>query len=252
MSTAGWYPDPAGNSNLQRYWDGEGWTTQVRPSGTPKRRRAPLLAGLAAVVVLAVAGVVGTVLTRTPQTQSAGSVGSAPFGWYTDPPAYCREGAPSHRNSYPNDGWLHGGGLTTRTPAEWRPGNAPRLPLASDVLIAETPGATIALGALRIGDVFDGASESLAAVETCLRAPNELLKGAPAPTGPAYPVKVPGATSALRRDYQLQGANAGAVSILIVDTGAPESLGLAITVTTGGDDRGPAATELALAELRAG
>jgi uncharacterized protein (AIM24 family) len=29
---AGWYPDPAGGPNTQRYWDGAAWTAQTRPT----------------------------------------------------------------------------------------------------------------------------------------------------------------------------------------------------------------------------
>jgi len=28
---AGWYPDPAGNTTIVRYWDGQAWTEQTQP-----------------------------------------------------------------------------------------------------------------------------------------------------------------------------------------------------------------------------
>jgi uncharacterized protein (AIM24 family) len=30
---AGWYPDPAGDAGIERYWDGEAWTATTRPAG---------------------------------------------------------------------------------------------------------------------------------------------------------------------------------------------------------------------------
>ncbi len=39
MAIAGWYDDPAGNPELERYWDGNQWTTQVRPK--PGQTQAP-------------------------------------------------------------------------------------------------------------------------------------------------------------------------------------------------------------------
>ncbi len=40
MSTpAGWYPDPAGDPSLVRYWDGEAWTNETQPS--PSAEPAP-------------------------------------------------------------------------------------------------------------------------------------------------------------------------------------------------------------------
>ena len=29
----GWYPDPESPATLQRYWDGQGWTDDSRPTG---------------------------------------------------------------------------------------------------------------------------------------------------------------------------------------------------------------------------
>lgn len=31
---AGWHPDPAGNSSLERYWDGSAWTEETRAIGS--------------------------------------------------------------------------------------------------------------------------------------------------------------------------------------------------------------------------
>lgn len=253
MAAPGWYPDPAGNPGLHRLWDGEGWTTQVRPSGTPGPRRGRLLAGAAAVVVLAMAGLGGIVLSReAPFTETAGGgvPNAQPVG-LVDAPAYCTGGDPMHRATYPENGWVHGGGLTTRTPGAWRPGEVTRVPFASDVAVAETSGATVVLAALRLDDVFESPEEAVPAVETCLRAKNPLTTGMLTPAGKAYPTQVAGARTAQRRDYALTGGTPGRVSIVVVDGGQPESLGLLITVATGPDE-GPRAADLAITQLRAG
>ncbi len=64
----GWYPDPAGTADQYRWWDGQEWTNEVSPSanapaplgsllgsaGTdPPRRRSPLRAVVALVVIIA-------------------------------------------------------------------------------------------------------------------------------------------------------------------------------------------------------
>ncbi|WP_026925865.1 DUF2510 domain-containing protein [Granulicoccus phenolivorans] len=82
MQQAGWYPDPAGTPNSERFWDGTRWTTQVRrtsggpipsagtavpPAGGPMpprtsgTGRTPLVVGAAAVVLI-VAVVLGLIL----------------------------------------------------------------------------------------------------------------------------------------------------------------------------------------------
>lgn len=54
----GWYPDPAGAGGV-RWWDGRGWTPQVRPAGPPpqlpqppRRPLGPVVAALAIVGIL--------------------------------------------------------------------------------------------------------------------------------------------------------------------------------------------------------
>ena len=31
LSPPGWYPDPGGNAQIERYWDGAVWTDHYRP-----------------------------------------------------------------------------------------------------------------------------------------------------------------------------------------------------------------------------
>lgn len=41
MASPGWYPDPAGNPDLLRYWDGVAWTDEVAPLGSSASPPAP-------------------------------------------------------------------------------------------------------------------------------------------------------------------------------------------------------------------
>ncbi|WP_199539296.1 DUF2510 domain-containing protein [Desertihabitans brevis] len=85
MPEAGWFPDPSGQRDQLRWWDGRAWTGQVRPAGPdtsppPRARgvRRLLLVLLAAVaLVVAVVAVVVTQVVRPP------SGGTAPGGQST-------------------------------------------------------------------------------------------------------------------------------------------------------------------------
>ncbi|MCL1846454.1 MAG: DUF2510 domain-containing protein [Coriobacteriia bacterium] len=37
QTPAGWYPDPAGDTSLVRYWDGQAWTAQTQPMVNPQQ-----------------------------------------------------------------------------------------------------------------------------------------------------------------------------------------------------------------------
>ena len=57
LPAAGWYPDPQDGS-LERWWDGQGWTTEVRSPSTRLSSAGPgglrwWLAGVATLVVVA-------------------------------------------------------------------------------------------------------------------------------------------------------------------------------------------------------
>ncbi|MER6117431.1 phospholipid scramblase-related protein [Streptomyces sp. NPDC001743] len=39
--SAGWYPDPHGDPQLQRYWDGSQWTEHTAPAGGQQQAQAP-------------------------------------------------------------------------------------------------------------------------------------------------------------------------------------------------------------------
>jgi hypothetical protein len=54
----GWYPDPAGSRDL-RLWDGETWTSHLRPADAPEAFAGQPTAPLAPARILAVAGAAG-------------------------------------------------------------------------------------------------------------------------------------------------------------------------------------------------
>jgi len=146
VSSPGWYPDPAGDPALERYWDGHDWTPATRgaapppdrtvlrgepawaPSERPRRRRAPLV--LAAVLAaLLVAGAVAAVVRVTrdgdgPEPIASRSATGSPSG-STSPSARsallaaCPEydGELNHRPV--QDGRLVGGGLSVPEQAGW-------------------------------------------------------------------------------------------------------------------------------------
>lgn len=41
MTTAGWYPDPAGTPEMLRYWDGGAWTDRIQPKAPPTSTPEP-------------------------------------------------------------------------------------------------------------------------------------------------------------------------------------------------------------------
>lgn len=168
MSSPGWYPDPAGDPDLQRYWDGSGWSSQTRPVDksapegpsawpeleqqqaeawspveAPGRRRTGLFVALGVVAVLVVGGGVAAAVTLGGHDESAGpgpsagpsvSVSASPSASSTALPIVndCPSSDYSGTEDKPKDGRVHGGGLSF----PHQPGSTWRdvgLPWANDV-----------------------------------------------------------------------------------------------------------------------
>lgn len=157
----GWYPDPDGTPDRLRYYDGRGWTGNVRAvrgGGTRGggRRTGLLLGGLAVVLVIIVVGAV--VLTR--QNSNAFTNDDLPTstvtGWDDSSPTQePSSAAPSEsptgsgrpvacdiagRNELPDppiDGRVHGGPLTfQRLPYPWSdPMATSRFPYGRDASV---------------------------------------------------------------------------------------------------------------------
>ncbi|WP_152361415.1 DUF2510 domain-containing protein [Microlunatus speluncae] len=200
----GWYPDPDGTPGRLRYYDGRGWTGNVRPvrgGGGPSgnrgggRRIGLLLGGLAVVLVIIVVGVV--VFTR--QNSSAFTNENLPTstvtGWDDSSPSPDpSSAAPSEtptgsgrpvacdlagRNELPDppvDGRVHGGPLTfQRLPYPWSdPMSTSRFPYSRDASVQTQAlpeklpwEASAQVGVLTFDDHPDG-EEATARLLQCL------------------------------------------------------------------------------------
>lgn len=145
MSAApGWYPDPAGQPDHLRYFDGQHWAEaavprgqvpgQVPPPGpagssvpVAPRRKGPgvVLAVLGVAFVLAIIGVIVWQNTKPgPPPPPVPSPASETF----DADAHPCPSMPAHRNDHPNDGMVHGGGLAFDPPAGFEPFKKSALP----------------------------------------------------------------------------------------------------------------------------
>lgn len=149
MSSPGWYPDPAGDPDLQRYWDGSGWSSQTRPvdrsapegpSAWPEleqqqaeawaplearpRRRTGLVVALVVLAVVVVGGGVAAAVTvgrhdsagpspdDGPTTASTAS--ASPTVSSTAVPIVndCPDADSTSEEAHTKDGRVHGGGLS--------------------------------------------------------------------------------------------------------------------------------------------
>ena len=141
--TPGWYPDPGGQLDRYRYWDGTAWSaettgdphrtapetmTQAPAASRPHPARWLILITVLAVVVAAGSLVVRfhdrsseqPVLFPSPTTSAARDDSSpepssspAPSITSAAPRAIgCPEGAPDARSPHPSDGRVHGGNLS--------------------------------------------------------------------------------------------------------------------------------------------
>ncbi len=196
---SGWYPDPGGEPDRYRYWDGTAWSNETAPDpsqpppAAPSRadRRPPVaILIVAAAVVMAVLVTVWLVRGAAPgrpytndplpSTSLSGGDDSSPS---PSPPdaeiptpsgrpgnAACVQGEPNRRDYAPADGRVHGGNLAFPVAAELDPPyNEPRFSFAWDVSqqikgVHDRPGwiAQLAVGKLRAADGFDDGARRVA------------------------------------------------------------------------------------------
>ena len=142
VSTPGWYPDPGGDPERYRFFDGQTWSeaTSPDPRADPPGPRAPtppstrprprpglLIAALVLVVVAAVT--VSVVIVGpgnrvgasqpTPMSTPVRAGGSNQTPDASPAQAPCPRGDPLARLRYPRDGRLHGGGLSLPARQGW-------------------------------------------------------------------------------------------------------------------------------------
>lgn len=145
----GWYPDPAGQPNRFRFWDGQSWSQQTSdnpqspppasgPSAGPppgKRDRRGIWIGTAALALVIIVAAVFIVRGLLPDDPgSSGPLPSSTVSGWDDsspipspspsptpspsasrtpaPQQECPQGDPLFRNDHPSDGRIHGGGLS--------------------------------------------------------------------------------------------------------------------------------------------
>jgi hypothetical protein len=198
----GWYPDPGGQPDRYRYWDGTRWSAQLSSdpraaapasmddAGTPdqpRRRAAGLLIGVIALALLVLAA--GFIFGRSggavpiegplPSSTVSGWDDSSPTpGESTPTPTpsararerACSSGEPDVRDSHPVDGRVYGGNLSfTRVSSFEREAPEARLSFAYDITqqyltVSENPGwiAQLAVGRLRGVDGFDSGAKRVA------------------------------------------------------------------------------------------
>lgn len=148
MSSPGWYPDPAGDPDLQRYWDGSGWSSQTRPldrsapegpsawpeleqqqaeawspvEAQPRRRRTGLVVALSVAAVLVIGGGVAAAVSLggddsagpAPAAGPSASAPTSPSASSTAIPLVndCPSSDYSGEEKQAKDGRVHGGGLS--------------------------------------------------------------------------------------------------------------------------------------------
>lgn len=191
---SGWYPDPGGEPDRYRYWDGTSWSDETSPEPGPPppptpsgRRRAILLAAVAVAVVAIVlaAWSFGRTADRPytddplPTPRLSGGDDSSPSGFPSlspsvspspSPVGLCARGQPDTRSAHPQDSRVRGGNLSYPAAPELDPAAPePRLSFAWDVTqqvksVHARPGwlAQIALGQLRRADGFGASARRVA------------------------------------------------------------------------------------------
>lgn len=275
MSEPGWYPDPGGRPGHYRYWDGQAWapTTSTTlpgaaspsapgPATAPRtgRSRRPLVVAVAAaVLVLAVVGALvvrggnqpivdggaspsatapgGNDTTPAPTPSRTAGATPSPSGSPSPTPSEpCPVGDPFTRQEHPDDGRVHGGGLSFPQQPGWQdPGvQASAFTWAydlgeTDIQLAQTRFASYAVGAVSVVDGFEdprSAAELMmrctisSALYSSVTGTTELVDEETTVEGyRAWSLRADVQTYDARTSYQ-----GDTVQITVVDLGAGESL----------------------------
>lgn len=254
MSDPGWYPDPAGQPNHLRYFDGHDWAEAAVPANqvratSPSTFDTPAAAGVgrprrnrpAAIIIGVVVGVlalavVAALIWQNTRPQTPAPTTSEPSTRAFDPNPYrCATAAP-HQNTYPRDGRIHGGGLVFTADSDWnRVTGAAAVPaFASDgsgvqTLTSQDWGAMQSVGALSVADFPAPNRETALQLLHCTARLPFYEKVSRVEVINTVETTVDG-----RPGYRVDGrittatpdAPIDLVTIAIVDTGNPESWGL--------------------------
>lgn len=245
MSAPGWYPDPAGRPDHVRYFDGQHWAEASVPRAqnpgqghspdAPRRRGATpvVLAVLGGVLLLAVIG--GLVWQNLGPSQIESPAAQRPPVVAPNPDNTPCPVVEQHRNDHPSDGQVHGGGLSFAPPDGFTQLRNEALPdFATDSAglqhpVGEDWAAVVSVGALPISEFAGPNSEAAGRVLQCIAGSSFYGEGTTVDIHSGNETRIDG-HPAYRIDARLDPTSAEAptdlVSIAIVDTGDPESLGV--------------------------
>lgn len=182
-------------------------------------------------------------------TPSASPSPSDPPSPSDEPPpeqVACPQGDPVARNDHPADGRVHGGGLSFPKVSGWEDNPGAGFTWAYDVAaqsdpVEETWVALMAVGALRMADGFENPQASAEAITACLSTSDyyagftgatELDSGEVTVDGqPGWRIR-----TEIRVDDPDVEAEGDVLDVVVVDTGAGESLGMFVGAVPLDDD----------------
>ncbi len=286
MIPAGWYPDPMGEENKFRYWDGSAWSEDLSTLSEIRGGSKPSVSGwlnlaIVAAILVAVALVAWLIFGGTafqpdhpPAIEDTNSAAPTVSGWDettkpTPPPSQevlvtCPYTLNSDESSQRNDGKLRGGGLMVDKIAGWSDIDF-WLTWASDVHAQKDTVATgsytewmsnIAVGQLNAEDGFTNAQYAARQTMECLASSGYFtdftkrvdLRSEPYKVGDYRGWRMTSEVHVSSTDLpQIEG---DIVDVIVVDLGVSNKLGLYISCVTIGDTTRAKLVEDALATLK--
>lgn len=278
MATRGWYPDPGGAPGRFRYWDGRTWSAETTDNpgspppvagapgsapGSGRRRGAPglligalvLAAVVALVLVLVIRSITGTdplVDRSPPESTVSGWDDSSPLPTETATPSSsptsadpqgmvsCNLGDPTAGVDHPEDGRVHGGGLSFAHPGGvWDEGQsyASGMSWAYDVdgvrMVVEESRwwAMLAVGAVHQDDGFPTPKKAASQIMQCIASSvyyqtfesrEDLRSGAVTVDGTSG-WSIRSEVRVSRSDIEADG---DVVEVIVVDTGVQNQLAI--------------------------